>query len=229
MRQFYLQWENPQTLSADSAAGISGIPGFRLRCMRRSRDHGSQNAMWRVNTIGEAGRARLKDIGRRYLVHMMVANGLDLVPAFTRADRLFFDLHTAPGGDDDVGIALDDLFGLDDAVLGLASLAELRKDWLAAGDLDEFLDPLDATDDWIVPLFEEDARPARKAGRASSSKSGTIQSSVASSGSRNSSRSPAASQSFRSSARLARPRTASSNPNRSSSAIPTSSSPPGAV
>jgi len=23
MRQFYLQWENPQTLSADSAAGIS--------------------------------------------------------------------------------------------------------------------------------------------------------------------------------------------------------------
>src|SRR6266567_1768765 len=96
---------------------------------------------------------------------MMVANGLDLVPAFTRADRLFFDLHTAPGGDDDVGIALDDLFGLDDAVLGLASLAELRKDWLAAGDLDEFLDPLDATDDWIVPLFEEDARPARKAGR----------------------------------------------------------------
>jgi hypothetical protein len=23
MRQFYLQWENPQTLSADSAAGVS--------------------------------------------------------------------------------------------------------------------------------------------------------------------------------------------------------------
>src|SRR2546425_4187491 len=44
-------------------------------------------------------------------------------------------------------------------------MTKLGKDRIAAGDLDELFNPLDARDQRVVPLFEEDARPRGKCAR----------------------------------------------------------------
>ena len=55
----------------------------------------------------------------------------------------------------------------DDAILGeLGMCRSSGKIGVAAGDLDQLLDPLDARDQRIVPLLEVDARPARQLRRA---------------------------------------------------------------
>ena len=48
--------------------------------------------------------------------------------------------------------------GIDDAILAERLVAQLREDRIAAGDLDQLLDPADAGDERRVPFLEEDPR-----------------------------------------------------------------------
>ena len=71
----------------------------------------------------------------------------------------------APRRDDDVRPSLD--HGLDATMRSLAELrvAKLGKDRIAAGDLDQLLDPPDAGDQRVVPFLEVDTRARRQCAR----------------------------------------------------------------
>src|SRR5262249_39548419 len=81
-----------------------------------------------------------------------------------RDDLCLVHLLSAPRCEDDLRIAPDDLGGIHDAILGEPGMGELRKNRQAAGDLDQLLDPSDARDERVLPLFEKDARSGK--GRA---------------------------------------------------------------
>src|SRR5690606_27438743 len=74
----------------------------------------------------------------------------------------------APGAEDDVGGAADDLVVVgEDALLGQRLGGEFREDVVAAGDADQFGDPADAADAWLVPFLEVDPGSPRKQRRLS--------------------------------------------------------------
>ena len=81
---------------------------------------------------------------------------------FRKADLKRFG-DTPPPEGPILAVRVADLVGRDDAVASELRLTQLRKDRLAACNLDELFDPLDARDERIVPFFEVDTRPARPA------------------------------------------------------------------
>src|SRR5579863_4388286 len=129
-----------------------------------------QNAVNLPHPIGQCRRSRLQDDGRIDLVDMPVAHGFDRGPPRPRDNRIPVDLFSAPRSQDHVRISRDNLVRAYDAVLRLAMCKQLRfrhfgpkhfgKDRLAAGDLDQLLDPPDPADQRIVPLLEVNARSA---------------------------------------------------------------------
>ena len=84
------------------------------------------------------------------------------IPARPLDDRSLLHRLAAPRRDDHVGIALDAPPRDRRCDPCRAPVAQLREDRLAAGDLDQLLDPADAGDQRVVPLLEEHARPPRR-------------------------------------------------------------------
>src|SRR5882724_3308080 len=104
------------------------------------------------------GRPRRKDIGSVDLVDLAGLHRRDLSPARPAPDLFGIDRLTAPRGENDLRIALDDGFRRDDAVGRRRPVAELGEDVASAGDLDGFGHPADSRDQRVHPLLEIDAR-----------------------------------------------------------------------
>ena len=85
----------------------------------------------------------------------------DPLPAGPARDQRRVDRLAAPRGEDDLGIALDDGVGRDDAALGRVLVAQLGEDVAAARDLDDVRHPADPGDERVHPLLEVDARAVR--------------------------------------------------------------------
>ncbi len=83
-------------------------------------------------------------------------------PPAALTNRLDVDFHPAPGSEDHIGVALKNRVPCDNSVLRFPALKEFRKDQFAASNCDQFLHPLNATDDRIIPFFEEHPRAISK-------------------------------------------------------------------
>jgi len=116
------------------------------------------------DAVGQRGRARLQDVHRLDLVQLAVTHRSDAFPARPRADALGTKLLAAPGAEDDIGRATDDLGAVGDhASRRTGGAGALGKDILAARDRDQLAHPADAADHRLVPFFEIDARPPGEA------------------------------------------------------------------
>src|SRR5262249_55952945 len=111
-----------------------------------------------ANTVRKRCRAGLEDEGRLDFVDMPGSDGGEHVPAGARCDLLLLHGLPAPRRDDDVRLPAHDFVGLNDPVPGELRMTQLRKDRIAPRDFDQFLDPLDARDQRVVPLLEIHAR-----------------------------------------------------------------------
>lgn len=80
------------------------------------------------------------------------------------ANLLRHDLLAAPGSENDVGRGGDHGVRRDNSIFGRFLFAQMRKDVLAAGNLDQLRNPTDAADERIVPFLEINAR-TRACGR----------------------------------------------------------------
>src|SRR5262245_38335807 len=112
-----------------------------------------------ADAVNQAGGAGLKD-DRRFDLEDPI--GLDrghLAPAWTAGDRRFAYPLAAPGREDHVRIAPQDFLSVDHAVLRQARSRELGENGCSTSDLDELLDPADAGNQRLVPLFEEHLWP----------------------------------------------------------------------
>ena len=93
-------------------------------------------------------------------------HGRNPLPAWPRDDPLLSHRLAAPRADDHIGRGRNHLVARDDAVLRQPGMAPVGEDRIAAGDLDQLLDPANAADQRVVPFLEVDARPPRqRAGR----------------------------------------------------------------
>src|SRR4029077_16941461 len=104
----------------------------------------------------------LKDVGGLDLEDAIVADRGDPITARTILNRRLLHLLSAPRREDDLGIAPRDLRGIDNTIFGEPATGELRENRLATRDRNELLDPADAGDERIVPLFEKHAEPPRE-------------------------------------------------------------------
>src|SRR5689334_18935243 len=87
-------------------------------CKRRSARAGCRfdEALQRGEAVGQRGGAGLEDERRLDLVERAVAHRRNVLEAGTRRQLLGTEFLAAPRADDEVGLALDDLGGADDAV-----------------------------------------------------------------------------------------------------------------
>src|SRR6266513_5291775 len=115
-----------------------------------------------ADALGERRWAGLQDVRGFDFVDAPSLDGRQRAPARARRNLVLLHCFAAPGSNDHVGRAPHDLLRRDDAVFRELGVAKLRKDRIAAGNLDQLLDPLDARDEWVVPLFEIDAGPDRE-------------------------------------------------------------------
>ena len=112
-----------------------------------------------LHTVGERCRAGLKDVGRLDLKDSIRADSTHVMPSISFSDRLLLDRASTPRGNDDLGIALDDVCGGNYALRRRLLFTKLREDRRAAGDLNQLIDPANARNQWIIPLFKEDSGP----------------------------------------------------------------------
>src|SRR5471030_55347 len=115
-----------------------------------------------LDPFGQAGGARLQDVGGLDLEDAIVADGAGRVPARPRLNRRLPHFLAAPRREDHLRIAARDLRRIDDAIPGEAGVLELGEDRRPAGDRDELFHPSNAGDQRRVPLLEEHAWPRRK-------------------------------------------------------------------
>ncbi len=134
-----------------------GRCGSQTRAPFRFRQHALEEVFHFFVALDEA-KAGLEDFAAGQFVDSGVTNGGDLVPIGTSTYIRKANGASAPGGEDDFGVVFANLPREDDAIGGGAAGAQVRKDVLAAGALDQFADPGDAGDERVVPLFEIDAR-----------------------------------------------------------------------
>ena len=116
-----------------------------------------------VDAVGQRRRSGLQDVGRLHLVDVSVTNGRNRVPA--RPGARCVSLRTGLPHHEPMitsGAAAITCSLVTMRSLASRACAQLREDRVAARDLDQLLDPLDAGDQRIVPLLEIDARPSRK-------------------------------------------------------------------
>src|ERR1043165_6775859 len=123
-----------------------------------------KNGVKLTQSFGQRGRTRLKNIGRLDLIHLIVTNGSNVRPSFTSANKVLFDLSPAPRADDHLWIAGNHIRGIHDSIFSTLLRAQLRKHGITAGDFDQLINPADAGDKRVVPLFKEHAWSKRKAG-----------------------------------------------------------------
>lgn len=116
------------------------------------------------NAFRERGRARLQDVGRFDFLDVPSLHGADAIPTCPFHDGSPSHGLSAPRGDNRFRIPGHDLIGSHDTIACQFSKAQLGKDRLATCDFDEFVDPLNARNERVVPFLEEDARMAGKAG-----------------------------------------------------------------
>ena len=83
-------------------------------------------------------------------------------PTFARSNQILFDLPSAPRADDYLRIVIDHDSRIDDTIFRALTFTQLWKDRIAAGDLDQLIDPANAGDERVVPLFKQHARTKRK-------------------------------------------------------------------
>src|SRR5690606_31462451 len=103
-------------------------------------------------------RTRLQDQWRLDLVQLAVADGRYCIPAGTCGDAVGTEFLAAPGAEDEIRRAADDLARISqDAVLRQRTLGTLGEDVVAAGDAHQFGHPLDTGDGRLVPFLEVDA------------------------------------------------------------------------
>ena len=117
------------------------------------------------HALGQRGGAGLQDEHRLDLADRAGADGGHLIPAGPGGDGVRPHGLAAPRGDDHFGVSPNDLLRGHDAVLSELGVTKLREDRIAAGDLDELLDPLDAGDQRLVPFLEIHTRSPRRTGR----------------------------------------------------------------
>ena len=119
--------------------------------------------MHAAHAVGERRRPGLQDVGRLDLEELILAHRWDRLPARPRHQTLRTEFLPAPRRQDHLGLLFDyKIWVGDDASTRRLRARQLRKDILAAGDLDELAHPADAADHRLVPLLEVDPRPPRK-------------------------------------------------------------------
>src|SRR5581483_1592932 len=129
---------------------------------RLCRGDAHKDVMPLSHAVRHACRPGLPDVRRFDLEDPIIAHRSHAIPAGTTGDRRLLHLLAAPRREDYLRIAFRDVGWIDDAILREPRIVQFRKDRRAAGDLDEFLDPSDAGDQRLVPLFEERPKPDRK-------------------------------------------------------------------
>src|SRR3989344_7443178 len=117
--------------------------------------------------VAERGRAGLQNVRRFYFVNMPVSQRRNTFPARSLRHLRRLEFFAAPGADNDIGLAAHHLLRVvDHAVAGEWRTRKFREAIHAAGNLNQFLYPTDAADEWIVPFLEIDPRLAREGARA---------------------------------------------------------------
>src|SRR5215213_5954015 len=107
-----------------------------------------------AQAFGECGWTGLKNVRRLDLINLIVTNGGNARPTLARTNQIFFDLPPAPRTDNHLRIAIKDDSGIDDSILRTLAFAQLRKDGIAAGDFDQFVNPANSGDERLMPFFE---------------------------------------------------------------------------
>ncbi len=101
----------------------------------------------------------MQDVRRLDFVDVSVTDGWNGAPALTLHEPLGLEFLSAPGTNDDIGCAPYDLVGVgDNALFRAMRRRQLRKAIIATGDADEFRDPANTGNHWIIPLLEVDSR-----------------------------------------------------------------------
>src|SRR5690606_7604923 len=114
-------------------------------------------------TLGERGRSRLQDDGRLDLVQFAAAHGGSVFESRARGHFLRAEFLSAPGSENDIGPARDDLGRIGvDAMLRQRLPCMLGEYVLAAGNLDQLRHPADAGDHRLVPFLEIHPRATRQ-------------------------------------------------------------------
>src|SRR6058998_216489 len=134
-------------------AGAGRPQTFRtLHCsgsaQRLARLEGLDDLVDASQPVRQRGAGR-QDVLARELVDLAGRDGGDRLPSGPRGDGA--DVHglAAPGGQDDLRIARDDVGLGDDPLARGAALAQVGEDVAAAGDLDQVRDPADPGDERI--------------------------------------------------------------------------------
>jgi cell volume regulation protein A len=159
------------TRSGSSAAAICGASGRgcggrsarpSARASRPFRD----DALQRIEAVGQGGGAGLQDQRRFDFAQMAAAHRRDGVEARTGGEFCRHEFLAAPGADNDVGLSRDHRFGRNDAVLGALLPGKLFEHVDAAGRLHQLRHPADAGDHRCVHPRNRFAAGGRRAARS---------------------------------------------------------------
>ena len=131
-------------LSRGENLKLAGAPGVEKR---------AQGA----GAFEDAGAGLEEDVGVES-VQFVVAQGAEIREAGALADALEVDSLSAPTGEDDIGISVDDLRQRNSALARGAAPAG-GEDVLTAAPFDQLADPADGADGRVGPFLEIDARP----------------------------------------------------------------------
>jgi len=118
---------------------------------------GSDDSFEPFITVYEA-KAWLEDVVAGDFVDAVRADGGYLVPTGPGRNFVSVNGFAAPGSENDLGIGPAHVFGRDDALGSRATCSQIRKDVIAASAFDQFADPANAGDQWVVPFLEVNAR-----------------------------------------------------------------------
>ena len=117
------------------------------------------NRMHLAHTVGERGRAGLKNIGGLYLIQLIVQHRRNTAPTGTRAHAFRTKALAAPRANNDIRPAPRHLACVgDDAALGVRKLRVFDEAIRAAGNPDQLRHPADAADKRLIPLLKIDTR-----------------------------------------------------------------------
>jgi hypothetical protein len=121
--------------------------------------------MERGQSIGQSRGAGLQNEWRLDFVNGPIPDGGNGDKTRTARHLLGPEFLAAPGADDDVRLASNDLLRGDDPISGGPSCGAIGKNIDAAGDLDELRNPGNPGNERLVPFLEKDFRAPHKFSR----------------------------------------------------------------